>query len=61
MSLISGIILGKCWLTGSLYLSDKSFADRRIQYYESLGELDPLRKGQYDEYLKVANEHSGDK
>lgn len=52
--------MAKCWLTGSLCLNDKNFADKRVMYYEKLKELDPLRKGQYDDYLKYARA-TGDK
>ncbi|KRT86265.1 hypothetical protein AMK59_1605, partial [Oryctes borbonicus] len=48
------ILMAKCWLTGSLCLSDDNFADTRVTYYEKLKELDPLRKGQYDDYLECA-------
>ncbi|KAL1513317.1 hypothetical protein ABEB36_002739 [Hypothenemus hampei] len=48
------ILLAKCWLTGSLVLSDKEYIDRRIQFYSELTKLDKLRKGQYEDYLKLA-------
>lgn len=48
------ILLAKCWLTGSLVLSDSDYVDRRIEYYKELIKLDPLRKGQYQHYLKIA-------
>lgn len=48
------ILLAKCWLTGSLVLSDNEYVDRRIQYYKELIKLDPLRRGQYQHYLKMA-------
>lgn len=51
---IAGIVLAKCWLTGSLVLSDSENVDRRVQFYKELIKLDPARKGQYEEYLKLA-------
>lgn len=57
-----GILLAKCWLTGSLCLNDKYYADKRVQYYKKLILLDPLRKGEYEDYLKaVEDKASGDK
>lgn len=50
--------MAKCWLTGSLCLNDKNFIDDRMQLYKKLEELDPLRKGQYQDYLKIAEEKS---
>ncbi|KAI4465028.1 protein farnesyltransferase alpha subunit/rab geranylgeranyl transferase alpha subunit [Holotrichia oblita] len=48
------ILMAKCWLTGSLYLTDNHFAEKRIMDYEKLKELDPLRSGQYSDYLECA-------
>ncbi|XP_050301888.1 geranylgeranyl transferase type-2 subunit alpha [Anthonomus grandis grandis] len=48
------ILLAKCWLTGSLVLSDSQYVDKRIQFYNELIKLDPKRKGQYQDYLKIA-------
>ncbi|KAJ8926746.1 hypothetical protein NQ314_020863 [Rhamnusium bicolor] len=48
------VIMAKCWLTGSLVLSDKDYIDRRVQFYKQLAKLDPMRKGQYEDYLKAA-------
>ncbi|KAJ8958872.1 hypothetical protein NQ318_019639 [Aromia moschata] len=50
------IIMAKCWLTGSLVLNDKEYVDRRVQFYKRLAKLDPLRKGQYEDYLKIGEE-----
>ncbi|XP_056648725.1 geranylgeranyl transferase type-2 subunit alpha [Diorhabda sublineata] len=50
------VILAKCWLTGSLVLSDPQYLDKRITFYKKLATLDPLRRGQYESYLKVAEE-----
>ncbi|KAJ8916304.1 hypothetical protein NQ315_016445 [Exocentrus adspersus] len=50
------VIMAKCWLTGSLVLSDKDYIDRRVEYYKKLLKLDPTRKGQYLDYLKAAEE-----
>ncbi|CAG9768960.1 unnamed protein product [Ceutorhynchus assimilis] len=50
------VVLAKCWLTGSLVLSDSEFVDKRVQFYKELIELDPTRKGQYEHYLKIAEE-----
>ncbi|CAG9814069.1 unnamed protein product [Phaedon cochleariae] len=50
------IIMAKCWLTGSLVLNDKDYVDCRVQFYRRLVELDPMRKGQYLDYLKSAEE-----
>lgn len=52
----SGIIMAKCWLMGSLVLSDKDYVDRRVDFYKRLVILDPTRKGQYESYLKCAEE-----
>lgn len=48
------ILLAKCWLTGSLVLSDSEYVDKRAVYYKELIKLDPLRKGQYQQYLDAA-------
>ncbi|XP_023025898.2 rab geranylgeranyltransferase subunit alpha isoform X1 [Leptinotarsa decemlineata] len=50
------VIMAKCWLTGSLVLNDPDYVDRRVQFYKRLAKLDPMRKGQYEDYLKSANE-----
>lgn len=50
--------MAKCWLTGSLVLSDNDYVDRRVQFYKRLVELDPMRKGQYGYYLKLADQKS---
>lgn len=50
--------MGKCWLTGSLCLNDKNYIDKRVQYYKELIKLDPLRRGQYEDYLKSAERES---
>ncbi|GJQ70123.1 hypothetical protein Trydic_g22593 [Trypoxylus dichotomus] len=54
------ILIAKCWLTGSLCLSDQHFVDKRVLYYEKLKELDPLRDGQYIDYLDCVKKASGD-
>ncbi|KAG5865621.1 hypothetical protein JTB14_010371 [Gonioctena quinquepunctata] len=54
--LVYGVIMAKCWLTGSLVLNDSDYVDRRVQFYKRLLELDTMRKGQYDDYLKSAEE-----
>lgn len=46
------IILAKCWLSGSLFLGDANFLDKRIEFYKQLIKLDILRKGQYMDYIK---------
>lgn len=43
--------MAKCWLNGSLQLNDKDFIDNRVQLYKELKKLDPMRQGQYDNYL----------
>lgn len=48
--------MAKCWLTGSLVLSDKEYVDRRIEFYERLIQLDPMRKGQYEYYLNLGKQ-----
>ncbi|CAH1108505.1 unnamed protein product [Psylliodes chrysocephalus] len=48
------VILGKCWLTGSLDLTANKYLNRRVDFYKRLAVLDPLRKGQYVDYLKIA-------
>ncbi|XP_066258644.1 geranylgeranyl transferase type-2 subunit alpha [Euwallacea similis] len=48
------ILLGKCWLTGSLMMSDSKYADERVQFYKDLIKLDSMRKGQYKDYLSIA-------
>jgi len=48
------ILLARCWLTESLVLSDSEYVDHRAQFYKELIKLDPLRKGQYQHYLKIA-------
>lgn len=48
--------MAKCWLSGSLILSDTAYIGKRIQFYKRLVELDPMRTGQYKHYLKLANE-----
>lgn len=48
--------MAKCWLTGSLVLSDKDYIDKRVQFYRRLIELDPMRRGQYEYYLQIANQ-----
>lgn len=50
--------MAKCWLTSSLCLNDKNFIDDRVQLYKNLEKLDPMRKGQYQDYLKIAKEKS---
>lgn len=50
--LFVGILMAKCWLTGSLCLSDKNHTDDRLQCYKRLEELDPQRKGRYQDYQK---------
>lgn len=51
--------MAKCWLTGSLSLTDNHFAEKRIMDYKKLKELDPLRKGQYSDYLECAKKAIG--
>ncbi|KAK9675222.1 Protein prenyltransferase alpha subunit repeat [Popillia japonica] len=53
------ILMAKCWLTGSLSLTDNHFAEKRIMDYKKLKELDPLRKGQYSDYLECAKKAIG--
>ncbi|CAH1970534.1 unnamed protein product [Acanthoscelides obtectus] len=50
------IVMAKCWLSGSLALNDKDYVDRRVEFYKRLLELDPTRKGQYLDYLKIAED-----
>ncbi|KAF7278055.1 hypothetical protein GWI33_008826 [Rhynchophorus ferrugineus] len=47
------ILMAKCWLTGSLILSDCDHTDDRVLYYKRLLKLDPMRKGQYQQYLQL--------
>lgn len=51
--------MAKCWLTGSLVLNDRDYVDRRVQFYKQLVKLDPMRKGQYEDYLRSAEEKVG--
>lgn len=46
--------MAKCWLTGSLCFSDKNFIDNRRQFYRELTKIDPMRQGQYEDYLKLS-------
>lgn len=46
--------MAKSWLTGSLCLNDKNIIDNRVQFYQELMQLDSMRKGQYQDYLKIA-------
>jgi tetratricopeptide (TPR) repeat protein len=48
-----GLIMAKCWLTGSLTLSDQCSSDKYGQYYKQLIKLDPLRKGHYEDCLAL--------
>ncbi|KAJ8980056.1 hypothetical protein NQ317_012896 [Molorchus minor] len=56
LQMLFWIIMAKCWLTGSLVLNDKDYVDKRVEYYKQLAKLDPMRKGQYEDYLKIAEE-----
>jgi geranylgeranyl transferase type-2 subunit alpha len=47
------LIMAKCWLTGSLTLSDQCSSDKYGQYYKQLIKLDPLRKGHYEDCLAL--------
>lgn len=49
--------MAKCWLTGGLVLSDNVQIDNSIEFYKRLEELDPTRRGQYQYYLKLADEN----
>lgn len=51
--------MAKCWLTGSLVLNDRDYVDHRVQFYKQLVKLDPMRKGQYEDYLRSAEEKVG--
>lgn len=45
--------MAKCWLQGSLSLSDKNYLEDRMECYKKLELLDPIRKGQYITYQKT--------
>ncbi|XP_060517793.1 geranylgeranyl transferase type-2 subunit alpha [Cylas formicarius] len=55
------ILLAKCWLMGSLVLNDPEYIDLRVQFYNKLIKLDPLRKGQYLHYLTLAKKRGSER
>lgn len=48
-----GIVMAKCWLAGNIILLDKEHVENHLQYYKDLIRLDPLRKGHYEDCLKI--------
>lgn len=53
--------MAKCWLTNGLCLNNTNFSDTTVACNEELKKIDPMRKGQYDDYLGDAKKASGDK
>lgn len=45
--------MAKCWLLKSIDLDHNDDIDGELQFYKRLIELDPMRSGQYADYLKL--------
>lgn len=48
--------MAKCWIAGSLSLSNKDAIKKNLDVYRKLMELDPMRKGMYADYIKIGEE-----
>lgn len=55
--LIAGILIGKCWLHQSLSSIDDNVSQQQcLSNYRELISLDKLRKGHYEDKLKIIDE-----